>query len=111
MSNPKNNIAEILEKLDTLSPFALQESWDNSGLILGSKSRNFQKIYLALEVTQSILEQMEENSLLITHHPLIFSPLKTLIDETYPTALLNLAICKNIQLIAMHTNFDKTHFG
>lgn len=111
MPNPKNNIAEILEKLDTLSPFALQESWDNSGLILGSKSRNFQKIYLALEVTQSILEQMEENSLLITHHPLIFSPLKALIDETYPTALLNLAICKNIQLIAMHTNFDKTHFG
>ena len=111
MSNPKNNIAEILEKLDILSPFALQESWDNSGLILGSKSRNFQKIYLALEVTQSILEQMEENSLLITHHPLIFSPLKTLIDETYPTALLNLAICKNIQLIAMHTNFDITHLN
>ncbi len=107
----QHNLATILNFLDTLSPFALQESWDNSGLILGTPQHNFEKIYLSLEVTESILEQMERDSLLITHHPLIFNPLKTIVFEDYPAKLLRLAILKNIQLVAMHTNFDKTHFG
>ncbi|MCL9820667.1 Nif3-like dinuclear metal center hexameric protein [Helicobacter sp. 14348-15] len=107
----KNNISHLLDILDSLSPFSLQESWDNSGLILGSKDGSFKQIYVALEVTQELLEQIKADSLLITHHPLIFSPLKQLISESYPSSLLCLAIQKNIQLIAMHTNFDKTHFG
>ena len=107
----KNNISHLLDILDSLSPFSLQESWDNSGLILGSKDASFKQIYVALEVTQELLEQIKADSLLITHHPLIFSPLKQLISESYPSSLLCLAIQKNIQLIAMHTNFDKTHFG
>lgn len=107
----KNSISQILIDLDSLSPFSLQESWDNSGLILGSKEGSFKQIYVALEVTQELLEQMEADSVLITHHPLIFSPLKQIISEYYPSSLLHLAIQKNIQLIAMHTNFDKTHFG
>ncbi|TLD87031.1 Nif3-like dinuclear metal center hexameric protein [Helicobacter sp. MIT 05-5294] len=107
----KHRIAEILSFLDSLSPFELQESWDNSGLILGSPNQEFDKVYLSLEVTCEVLEQMDKDSLLITHHPLIFSPLKTLVFDHYPAKLLQLAIHKNIQLIAMHTNFDKTHFG
>ncbi|MDE5603448.1 MAG: Nif3-like dinuclear metal center hexameric protein, partial [Helicobacter sp.] len=87
------------------------ESWDNSGLILGGFKQGFNKIYLALEVDRKVLESLEEDSLLITHHPLIFSPLKQLIDDSYPTSLIKLALKKNIQLLAMHTNFDKTHFG
>ncbi|TLD81144.1 Nif3-like dinuclear metal center hexameric protein [Helicobacter sp. MIT 11-5569] len=101
----------LLKILDSISPFELQEKWDNSGLILGSLKSEFQHIYLSLEVTLEILTKMESNSLLITHHPLIFSPLKRLNFEQYPAKLLKLAIQKNIQLIAMHTNFDKTHFG
>lgn len=104
-------IAKILEILNSISPFELQESWDNCGLILGECNAEFKQIYLSLEVTYGILEQMECNSLLITHHPLIFSPLKQLNFAQYPAKLLRLAIQKNIQLIAMHTNFDKTHFG
>lgn len=109
--NLKNSISQILVDLDSLSPFSLQESWDNSGLILGSKEGSFKQIYVALEVTQELLEQIKADSVLITHHPLIFSPLKQIISEYYPSSLLHLAIQKNIQLIAMHTNFDKTHFG
>ncbi|WP_297810465.1 Nif3-like dinuclear metal center hexameric protein [uncultured Helicobacter sp.] len=111
VNNKKYDIATILKFLDTLSPFNLQESWDNSGLILGTPHHCFEKVYLSLEVTLEVLEQMECDSLLITHHPLIFNPLKTLVFESYPSKLLQMAILKNIQLIAMHTNFDKTHFG
>ncbi|MBX7490297.1 Nif3-like dinuclear metal center hexameric protein [Helicobacter turcicus] len=102
---------ELLEILDSISPFALQEKWDNSGLILGAPNAEFRQIYLSLEATLEILEKLESNSLLITHHPLIFSPLKSLNFTQYPAKLLECAIKKEIQLIAMHTNFDKTHFG
>lgn len=111
MESQNHKVATILSFLDTLSPFELQESWDNSGLLLGSPNHYFKTIYLSLEVTCEILERMETDSLLITHHPLIFNPLKTLIFEHYPAKLLQIAMAKNIQLIAMHTNFDKTHLG
>ncbi|CAM2815496.1 Nif3-like dinuclear metal center hexameric protein [Helicobacter burdigaliensis] len=111
MLQKSNKISSLLEVLDTISPFSLQESWDNSGLILGGKYREFSEIYLSLEVDQNILKEVKEGSVIISHHPLIFSPFKRFVDEIYPTNLLNLAIAKKISLIAMHTNFDKTHFG
>ena len=107
----RNKIGNLLEVLDSFSPFILQESWDNSGLLLGAKNREFKEIYLSLEVDRKVLENIKENSVLITHHPLIFSSLKQIDFSTYPSSLLELAIKKNIMLIAMHTNFDKTHFG
>lgn len=106
-----HKLSALLESLDSISPFTLQEPWDNCGLILGAKDRNFKHIYLSLEVTAKVLEEMDEDCVLITHHPLIFSPLKNLDFSRYPSKLLELAIQKNITLIAMHTNFDKTHFG
>ncbi|WP_104721527.1 Nif3-like dinuclear metal center hexameric protein [Helicobacter mesocricetorum] len=102
---------ELLEFLESITPFSYQESWDNSGLIVGGVQQGFNKIYLSLEADREVLESLEEDSLLITHHPLIFSPLKQFTDDTYPTSLIKLALKKNIQLLAMHTNFDKTHFG
>lgn len=104
-------ISELLKVLNQISPFELQESWDNSGLIIGSKNDSFSNIYLSLEVDRYILESAMEDSVIITHHPLIFSPLKSIISESYPASLIRLAIQKNIKLISMHTNFDKTHFG
>lgn len=107
----RNKIGNLLEVLDSFSPFILQESWDNSGLLLGEKNREFSQIYLSLEVDREVLNKAEENSVILTHHPLIFSSLKQLDFSAYPSSLLELAIKKNISLIAMHTNFDKTHFG
>ncbi|RVY76312.1 Nif3-like dinuclear metal center hexameric protein, partial [Helicobacter pylori] len=52
-----------------------------------------------------------QNALIITHHPLIFKPLKTLNDEAYPGNILKILIQKNISVISMHTNFDKTHLN
>ncbi|MDD6055435.1 MAG: Nif3-like dinuclear metal center hexameric protein [Helicobacter sp.] len=106
-----NKISTLLRFLDSFSAFSLQESWDNCGLLLGSENREFNNIYLSLEATKENLENMDENSVLITHHPLIFSPLKNLNFDSYPANLLEIALKKNISLIAIHTNFDKTHFG
>ena len=102
---------EIYSYLDTLSPFELQEGWDNSGLLVGDINQKIDKIYISLDLDMELVDSIEENSLIITHHPLIFRPLKTLVPISYSQKLAIKLIQKNISLISMHTNFDKTHLN
>jgi len=104
-------IGQIYKYLDTLSPFDLQEKWDNSGLIVGEMSQEITQIALSIDVDAKLIDSLDENTLLITHHPLIFSGLKQLEFSKYPANLLQKMIQKNISNIAMHTNFDQTHLN
>ncbi|RVY31591.1 GTP cyclohydrolase I [Helicobacter pylori] len=104
-------VKEVLGVLNRLSPFELQELWDNSGLNVGSENSEFSEIVACLEITLQIALNAPQNALIITHHPLIFKPLKTLNDEAYPGNILKILIQKNISVISMHTNFDKTHLN
>ncbi len=104
-------IKEIYKFLDELSPFELQEKWDNSGLLVGSFEDEFQRVYISIDLDEEILDTMEENSLIITHHPLIFSALKKVNYDSYSTKLLKKLIQKNIALISMHTNIDISHLN
>jgi len=104
-------IKEIYEKLNEISPFDLQEKWDNSGLLVGDIEREFKHIALGLDLDRESLEEAKENTLFIVHHPLIFSGLKALDFSVYPANLLEIMVKKNLSLIAMHTNFDKTHLN
>ncbi|MFP6095163.1 Nif3-like dinuclear metal center hexameric protein [Helicobacter pylori] len=104
-------VKEVLGVLNRLSPFELQELWDNSGLNVGSENHEFSEIVACLEITPKIALNVPQNALIITHHPLIFKPLKTLNDEAYPGNILKILIQKNISVISMHTNFDKTHLN
>jgi len=104
-------ISEIYAFLDDLSPFALQEKWDNSGLNIGNMDREIEQVYIALDVDSLMLQNVKPHSLVITHHPLIFGGLTSLDFSKYPSNLIELMIKKDISLIAMHTNFDKTHLN
>lgn len=104
-------VKDIYKILDEISPFALQEKWDNSGLLVGSFEDEIKKIYISIDLDEEFLQDVEENSLVITHHPLIFSPLRRINYDTYATKLLKVLIQKNIALISMHTNIDKTHLN
>jgi len=104
-------INEIYQKLNEISPFELQERWDNSGLLVGDMNREFEHIALGLDLDHNTLESAKENTLFIVHHPLIFSGLKELDFSKYPANLLEIMVKKNLSLIAMHTNFDKTHLN
>ena len=104
-------VGEILEILDKIAPFELQEEWDNSGLIVGSKEDSFSKVYLSLDVDSELLDSLENGSLLITHHPLIFKGLKEINFSKYPSNIIKQMIKKDISLISMHTNYDKTHLN
>lgn len=105
------NIQEIYSFLDTLSPFELQEEWDNSGLLIGDFSQDVSKIVLSVDVDEGLIDSLDDNTLLITHHPIIFGGLKQLEFSKYPSNLIHKMIRKNISNIAMHTNFDQTHLN
>ncbi len=104
-------LQEIYNILDEISPFELQESWDNSGLIVGKLEREVSRVVLSLDIDEDMIEKAEENTLFIVHHPLIFSGLKSLDFALYPSNLIEKMIIKKQSCIAMHTNFDKTHLN
>jgi len=101
-------VEEIIKILDKIASFELQEEWDNSGLIIGSPKDEFSNIYLSLDVDSELVKSLEKNSLLITHHPLIFKGLKRINFTKYPSNVIKELIKKDIKLISMHTNYDKT---
>jgi dinuclear metal center YbgI/SA1388 family protein len=104
-------LQEIYDFLDKVSPFELQEEWDNSGLIVGDMSREVPQIVLALDIDDEMIESTKEGTLFIVHHPLIFGKLSKLDFAKYPSNLIEKMILKKHSLIAMHTNFDKTHLN
>ncbi len=104
-------IRDIYNYLDSISPFGLQEKWDNSGLIVGNMNDEFDNIYISLDLDLDMIKKVKKNSLIITHHPLIFSALKKINNDSYSTKILKKLIKKDISLISMHTNIDKTHLN
>ena len=104
-------VKNLLNNLDIIAPFFLQESFDNSGIQFADLDAPITKILLSLDVTQGILDEALENkaNLIITHHPLLFSPLKQITKQKNP--LLYQAITHKINLVAFHTNFDLAEKG
>ncbi len=97
--------------LDLISPFELQEKWDNSGLNVGEWQKRIEKVYVSVDMDEELVRSLEPGSLIITHHPLIFSPIKRIDYSSYPDKILVELIKKDIAHIALHTNFDKTHLN
>lgn len=99
---------DIMNLLETLCPLQYAESWDNVGLLVGQKEKRVEKIMVALDATDEVIEQAKENNidLLITHHPLIFSPLKKVTTDNFIERRVFELIKNDISYYAMHTNFD-----
>ncbi len=102
-------VKDVYEYLDSVFPFSTQCSWDNSGFLAGDINGEVKKIGFALDVTTETLNRaVKENvDLIITHHPLIFHPVKTLIKGDMPYEVVK----AGVPLISCHTNFDKADGG
>ena len=104
------DIINFLEK--KYSP-ELAEKWDNSGLIIGRKESNISAVMICLDITVDVIEQAAANraELIISHHPLIFSEIKRITNDTLlGEKILKLAE-KNIAVYSMHTNVDSAVHG
>ena len=104
-------LQEIYDVLNQISPFELQEKWDNSGVLVGSLDDEIENIYISIDLDLELAKSIEPKSLIITHHPLIFSGIKRVNYDTYCTKILKELIKKDVALISMHTNIDKTHLN
>ncbi len=104
-------LQEIYDHLDQISPFELQEKWDNSGLIVGDMSREVSQVVVALDIDEEMIEAAEADTLFVVHHPLIFGNMTQLDFAKYPANLIEKMILKKHSLIALHTNFDQTHLN
>jgi len=104
-------LQEIYNFLDKISPFELQEKWDNSGLIVGDLNREVSQIVASLDIDSTMIEEAKKGTLFVVHHPLIFDKLTQLDFAKYPSNLLEKMILKKQSCIALHTNFDQTHLN
>ena len=99
---------DIIQCLEDLSPTSFAESWDNVGLLVGRKEKVIESVMLCVDVTESVIRQAIQKgvSMIVSHHPMIFSGEKRITNENvFGTRLLDL-IQADICVYAMHTNFD-----
>lgn len=106
-------VREITAPLEEAAPLCLQESYDNSGLIVGSAESEVSSALVCVDVTENVLREAEElgTGLVISHHPLIFHPLKHLTGQTYIERAVAEAVRRDISLYACHTNLDSAAGG
>ncbi len=101
-------IKDILAKIEDFAPPQTAEEWDNSGWQINLHLKETKKILACLTVTDDVLEHAIAMGcdLIISHHPLIFSPLKKLTNPLHQRAIQN-----NVQIYSAHTNFDRAKGG
>lgn len=104
---------EIISFLEELAPPALQESYDNSGLICGDRSMKITKAIICLDAIEEVLDEAIEKgaNLVIAHHPIVFSGLKSFTGKNYVERVIIKAIKNDIAIYAIHTNLDNVMQG
>lgn len=102
-------VKEMLEFLYTVAPRELVEDFDNVGLLVGDENSEINGILVTLDCFDEVVDRAEDlgANLIITHHPIIFSPLTSVTADT----LVHKLIRKGISVISMHTNLDQTDGG
>ena len=106
-------VSTILEYLDEFAPRELSAEWDNVGLLLGDRSAAVERVMTCLTVTpDSAAEAIQEGAqLIVTHHPILFRPVKRLTTDT-PEGRMLLALARgNVAVYSPHTAFDNVKGG
>lgn len=106
-------IKEIISVLESWAPPALQESYDNCGLITGNQNDEVTGILVALDCIEAVVDEAVRTScnMIIAHHPIVFSGLKKITGKNYIERTVIAAIRNNIAIYAIHTNLDNVHTG
>lgn len=106
-------VKDIARVIEEFAPRNLQESYDNSGLQVGSPEMEVTAALLCLDITEEIIREALERecNLIISHHPLIFHGLKSLTGETPVQIMIEEAIKKGLAIYSAHTNLDSAWNG
>ncbi len=106
-------LRDVLDLLEKIAPARLAESWDNPGLQVGSCSQKVGKIFMALDPTLRAMRSASERhaQLLLTHHPLIFTPFSQIDINAYPGRVIAEAVQSGVSVVSVHTNLDAAAGG
>lgn len=106
-------VQNVYDFINTLAPFDTQADFDNSGLLLGDPAAEVRHIHVALDCTEAVAREAEAlgADLIVTHHPLLFSPRKNLREDDPEARLMCRLIRQQQALIAAHTCLDQAPGG
>lgn len=106
-------IKEIIDALEIFAPLPLQEGYDNAGLQVGLTDAEVDRVLLCLDVTENVIDEAvtSECKFIISHHPLIFNPLKKITGRNYVERCVMKAIANGIAVYSAHTNLDNAPGG
>ena len=106
-------VKEIYEALNLWAPFGIQMDFDNAGFLVGRKNREVKKILVSLDITAEVAREAVEwgAQLVVSHHPVIFHPVKSVTDEDNTGRTLLELVEGRVAAICAHTNLDAAQGG
>jgi dinuclear metal center YbgI/SA1388 family protein len=106
-------INDIISAIESFAPSSYQDSYDNSGLLVGDAGANAGAVLVSLDCTEAVVDEAIrlKANLIVSHHPIIFSALKRITPQNYIGRTVIKAIQNNIALYAAHTNLDHVRAG
>ncbi len=106
-------LERIIEFMEEIAPREVAMEYDNVGLLIGRCEKNVTKVLTALDCTMDVVREAKEKGceLIVCHHPVLFSGVKKLTDETREGEMLLFALENNIAVFACHTNLDFAEGG
>ena len=107
------SVREIYDFLDQKAPFSLQMDFDNAGFLVGHGEKAVTRIVVALDITEAVAEEAARvgAQLIVSHHPVIFHPVRRLTDDDLTGRLLLSLTERGIAAICAHTNLDVAEGG
>ena len=102
-----SQLGALIDYLEEVAPLHYQESYDNSGLIYGTRNKVISGVLISLDLTEQVLEEAIEKgcNVVVSHHPIIFSGIKKF-QGHYVDRTIEMAIKNDIAIYAIHTNLD-----
>lgn len=101
-------VKDVYKLLNEYAPYETQAHYDNSGLNVGDPNAEVKRILLTVDVSLDVLDEAIEKgcNLIVSHHPIIFSPIKNVVSSNYVCDVVIKAIKNSINLLSCHTNMD-----
>ena len=106
-------ISSVIQHLEMLAPPALQEAYDNTGLLTGNEHWECTGIIITLDATEEVVKEAlnKQCNLIVAHHPIIFKGLKKINGKNYVERTIISSIKNDIAIYAIHTNLDNVIKG
>lgn len=106
-------VKDIIQEIETLAPPSLAEKWDNLGLMVGDLEQRVTTVFVCLDVTSDNVRRAIGcgADLILSHHPLIFSPVNRIVEQDVSGSILRNLIRHDISVYSAHTNLDHADGG